>query len=112
MPLLVLVVGVNPKSVGKVLLLSRESFLGKFLSLKILQLLLPSGINPARKVFWGVDSVLDDAGIKGQWQTLFEHIQGTVLLFLIASEFQKLLKGGDIGIDVTILHMQGPYVAF
>lgn len=49
---------------------------------------------------------VDDVNVKSTRKACFEYLQGLLLVFLIASKFQKLLKGGNIYINVAILYMK------
>jgi len=49
---------------------------------------------------------VDDVNVKSTGQACFKYLQSLLLVFLIASKFQELLKGGNICINVAILYMK------
>ena len=91
---------------GKHKCLGREPFfLRIFLGLEEFQLLLAYGFYPAFKGIWDCGRVSDNMDVKTTREPCFEHFEGALFSFAIASEFQELLKG-SVYIDVTILYIE------
>ena len=50
--------------------------------------------------------IVNDADVKSARQARLEHFKGALLILSVPSFFQEFLKGGDVHIDVAILHAE------
>jgi len=83
--LVLVLVGAHAKSLGKCEGLGGESsFLSKFLSLEILQLLLAGCFDPPFKIGGEGKGLVNDVNIKSAWQPYFKHFEGALFLFIIS----------------------------
>jgi len=50
--------------------------------------------------------IINNSDIKPSREPHFEHFQGALFIFFVAGEFQELLKGGDVCVDVAIFYAE------
>jgi hypothetical protein len=105
--LLMVVLVLEPKHLGKGFLFFIEASVREFAGLEILELLGSGGFYPISQGhgYWG--GVLDDSDVEQAGKAFLEHLKGTVLCLLISGKGQEFLEGGDVGVEIATLHFEG-----
>ena len=89
-----------------------SAFLRELFHLQVFQLLVAGGFNPAFKSVGEGQGSVNDADVKSTREPSFEHLKGALLVLGVARSFQELFKGGDVHVDVAVLHVESLEFSF